>query len=341
MEALQLFLANIWFFLVGLVIVLYVVLDGFDLGVGILSLFAGDERRRGVMMASLGYVWDANETWLVILGGALFGAFPLAYGVLLHALYVPVLLLVMGLIFRGVAFEFREIARVKLPWNLSFGLGSLLAASAQGFIMGAIINGVAVEDGRFVGGSLDWLTPFSVLVAVGVVFGYTLLGAAYLILKTTGELQRLSYRQAGRAAVLMLLAALGVSVWTPLRHAYVADRWFALPNVVYFAMLPLGAFAAFVMLLRALNRRREAAPLVWSLLIFLFSFVGLAASLYPYIVPTTITLGAAAASAKTLVFMLLGIGMLIPLMMGYNAYQYMVFRGKVDGGGYGGEAPKE
>jgi cytochrome d ubiquinol oxidase subunit II len=329
MQDLQLFLATIWFFLLGLVLVLYVVLDGFDLGVGMLSLFAKNERSRGIMMASLGHIWDANETWLVILGGALFGAFPLAYGVMLHAFYLPLLLMIFGLIFRGMAFGFRENANNKVPWNVAFGLGSLLSTLAQGLILGGFIGGIPMQGRSYAGQIWDWLTPFSVLVAAGAVFGYGLLGATYLIIKTEGEIQTLNYRYARIAASLMLLAAVGISIWTPLRHAYVAERWFAWPNFFYIALLPAGAFFCFLMLMRSLQKRRERAPFFWSLGIFLFSFIGLAVSLYPYIIPTSVTLGEAAASPKTLVFMLTGIGMLIPLMLGYNAYQYAVFRGKV------------
>jgi cytochrome d ubiquinol oxidase subunit II len=311
------------------VLVFYVVLDGFDLGVGVLSLFTRDEQRRSIMMASLGYIWDANETWLVILGGTLFGAFPPAYGIMLPALYIPILVMIFGLIFRGVAFEFRENARNKLPWNLSFGLGSLLAALAQGFALGGIIGGIRVEGQQFAGGLWDWFTPFSVLVAVGVVFGYVLLGATYLVIKTEGDLQRRSAHQAQIAAPLMLLAAAGVTVWTPILHEYVAQRWFTLPNFFYISLLPLLALGCYAMLHRSLARSYERTPFFWSLGLFLFSFIGLAVSLYPHIVPTTVTIAMAAASPKTQVFMLTGISMLIPLMLGYNAYQYVVFRGKV------------
>ncbi len=215
------------------------------------------------------------------------------------------------------------------PWNLSFGLGSLLAALAQGFAMGGIIDGIQVEDHRFVGGIFDWLSPFSALVAVGVVLGYALLGTTYLILKTEGDIQRLNFKHAEKAAYLMLLAVVGVSLWTPLRLEYIAQRWFALPNFFYLSILPLLALVVFIMLIRSLHRGYERSPFGWSLMFFAVSFIGLAASLYPYIVPTAVTLGGGAASAKTLGFMLMGIGMLVPLMLGYNAYQYRVFSGKV------------
>lgn len=336
MDPIQLFLGDIWFFLIGLILVLYVVLDGFDLGVGVLSLFACDEDRRGVMMASLGSIWDANETWLVLLGGALFGAFPLAYGVVLHALYIPIMAMLFGLIFRGVAFEFHEHARHKALWGVAFGGGSLLAAIAQGLALGAIISGIAVAHGRHSGGIWDWLSPFSVLVAVGVVFGYALLGATYLIIKTQGEIQRRSYRRAAWAAALMLLAGIGVTIATPLLHPYVAAKWFSFPSFYWIAPLPVGAAVAFFMLLRALRRQYERAPFFWSLAIFLFSFAGLAISLYPHLAPPAITVANAAASSKTLIFMLAGVGMLLPVMLIYNGYQYLVFRGKVAEGGYNG-----
>ncbi len=328
MDSVHLFLADIWFFLLGLILVLYVVLDGFDLGVGIVSLFACDERRRGIMMASLSGVWDANETWLVLLGGALFGSYPLVYGVVLHALYVPIMLMLFALIFRGVAFEFREHARRKLPWNLAFGLGSLLAALAQGFALAGILQGIPVSQGRFAGGPWDWLTPFSVLVSVGVASGYSLLGATYLIMRTEGEIQARSYRRAAVSAVVTLVVAVIVTLWTPLVHPFVAYKWFSAPYMFYIAPLPVFASFAFLMLFRALHRRRERAPFLWSLAIFVTSFVGLAISLHPFLVPPNLTL-ADAASSKTLVFMLTGVGMLLPIMIIYNSYQYLVFRGKV------------
>jgi len=318
-------------------LVMYVVLDGFDLGVGIISLFADSEERRDVMMASLGSIWDANETWLVVFAGALFGAFPVAYGALLHALYIPVTAMLFALIFRGIAFEFREHARRKLPWNIAFGLGSLLAALSQGYALGAVIGGLAVRDGAFVGGVWDWFSPTATLVAVGVVFGYTLLGTTYLLLKTEGPYQGTCARRARLMAWLTVLAGIGVSLWTPLRFSYVMARWFDWPNIIYLAPLPAIALFAFVMLLRALNRGYERAPFFWTVAIFLTSFAGLAVSLYPYFIPLHLRLSEGSASSPTLVFMLAGIGMLIPIMLIYNGYQYLVFRGKTrPGQGYSG-----
>lgn len=333
MDALQLFLGDIWFFIIGFILVLYVLLDGFDLGVGVLSLFARDEERRGTMMAALGSIWDANETWLVVFGGALFGAFPLVYAVALHALYIPVTLMIFGLIFRGVAFEFHEHAQRKWPWGVAFGAGSLLAAAMQGLALGGIIAGVRVENGAFAGGTWDWLNPFALLVAFGVVAGYALLGATYLVMKTGGGLQARSYRRARISAWLTLAAAAGVTLWTPLQYPLVADKWFSAPDMYFIGLLPLGACAAFLLLLRSLADRREQAPFVWSLVIFVLSFAGLAISFYPDLLPPTVKIADAVASAKTLVFMLTGIGLLLPVMVIYNGYQHMVFRGKVDDGG--------
>lgn len=331
------FLAHIWFFLSGLMLVLYVVLDGFDLGIGILTLFACRDEGRGEMMASVGQVWDANETWLVLLGGALFGAFPVVYATVFHALYIPVSAMLFGLIFRGVAFEFREHAQNKIHWSIAFGIGSLLAALAQGFTLGAVIRGIPVQNGHFVGGIWDWFGPFPIVVAIGVAAGFSLLGATYLIIKTEGRVQARSYRYAWASGAIMIAAATAVTIWTPLLHPRVLEKWFTLPMFFYLAPLPGFAVFSFLMLIRALMRHYEHAPFFWSLAIFLASFSGLAATLYPYILPPDITAAAGASSDKTLVFMLTGIGMLIPVMLIYNGYQYVVFRGKVRGEGYGGE----
>ncbi len=322
-------LAEIWFAILGLFLIFYVVLDGFDLGIGIISLVAKNEQRRDVMMSSVGSVWDANETWLVVFGGALFGAFPTAYGAILHGLYIPVSLMLFALIFRGISFEFREHGQHKGLWSLAFGYGSLIAALTQGFALGAVIGGFPVKNGVFVGGVWHWISLFSLLTAIGVVAGYILLGACYLIMKTEGAIQQRMYRIAMFGAMMMVLCGVTVSIWTPLRFDYVYERWFSLPHLLWLAPLPLLAIVAFGMLLRALYRKQEHAPFVWSVMIFLFSFLGLAVTLFPYLVPDVLSIYAAAAQANTLVFMLTGIGMLIPIMIVYNAYQYLVFRGKV------------
>ena len=293
-------LADIWFVLIGLILMLYVITDGFDLGVGVVSLFACDEERRSLMMASLSSVWDANETWLVLLGGALFGAFPLAYATLLHALYIPLMAMLAGLIFRAVAFEFRELAQRKLPWNIAFAAGSLLAALAQGFSLGAVIAGLPVEAGHYAGGPWTWLTPFSTLVAVGVVAGYALLGSGYLIMKTSGEIQQHSYKRALIAAGIMGLAGIAVSLWTPLLHQGVAHVQLSTPMIYYLAPLPALALIAFGLLLRALIKRQEAAPFLWSIAIFVLSFAGLVVILFPPLIPPSVTIYQAAAPSRTI-----------------------------------------
>jgi cytochrome d ubiquinol oxidase subunit II len=328
----------LWFAIIGLILLLYVVLDGFDLGAGILSLFAKrDERHSSTAARSLGSVWEANETWLIILGGALFGAFPPAYGIVLHALYIPITAMLAGLILRGVAFGFLDHAANKRPWNLAFASGSLLAAAAQGLALGGLVQGMAVRGQRFVGTVWDWFSPFSVLVAVGVVAGYSLLGATYLIMKTEGEPQRKSAHHARVAALCMLAVAVGVTLWTPFLHGYIAARWLS-PYVAWLAPLPLSAAYCFGMLWRALRLPHERSPFFWSLGIFVTSFAGLAASLHPYLIPQSLTVMEAASSRDTLIFMLIGIGTLLPVIWVYNGYQYAVFGGKVRGRGYSDSA---
>ena len=334
MSELHSFIATIWFLIVGLILVLYVVLDGFDLGVGILTLSARGEQHRGIMMASIGSIWDANETWLVLLGGTLFGAFPVVYGVVLHALYIPILGMLVGLILRGVAFEFRQHSTRKQLWDLSFGLGSLLAALCQGLALGGLIQGISVTNASFAGGVFDWLTPFSLTVGIGVTAGYILLGANYLILKTDGDLQRQQFWKAIASAWVMILMAAVVTGLTFLLHDHVARKWVNPDNWGYLAPLPIFAVLCFGFMLWALHRRRDHAPFFCSIGIFIASFAGLAISLFPYMIPPSVTLSEAAASNKTLVFMLTGVGMLLPVMLIYNAYQYMVFRGKVESSGY-------
>jgi cytochrome d ubiquinol oxidase subunit II len=322
-------LASIWFFIVGLFLVFYVMLDGFDLGVGILSLFA-NERRRKVMMSSLGSIWDANETWLVVVGGTLFGAFPLAYGTVLNGLYIPIIAMLLGLMLRGVSFEFHEHSERKALWGAMFGVGSLLAAMAQGFALGGLLSGVRVVNGLFAGTAWDWFTPFSMVCVLGVLSGYSMLGSTYLIMKTGDDIQAPCFARGKFLAWLVLAVGAIVTVWTPLQFPEIFHRWLSTPNIYFFATLPAFALLSFVMLLRALKRHAEVAPFVWTLLIFLFSFAGLAATWFPYIVPDSVTIDQAAAASNTLIFMLVGIGMLIPVMVTYNVYQYLVFRGKIN-----------
>ena len=334
------FLVTVWFLLLGVILALYVVLDGFTIGVGMLSLFSPTEERRTVLIGSLGSVWDANETWLILLGGALFGAFPKAYSLLLHALYIPLSFLLFGLIVRAASFEFREHAQNKKGWNRAFSGASALIALSQGFILGDLIHGLPLVHGHYVGGTWGWFHPFSLAVSLGVLAGYGLLGATYLILRTEDPIQGRARLASYWLALVTFVVALLVTVWTPLTYPRILHDWLGGQRIWFFAPLPIIATLAFVVLIRSLRKRHESLPFVATVVIFLASFGGLAASLYPYIVPPNLTLDQAASGSLTLVFMLTGIGLLLPIMLVYNGYQYLVFRGKIRVGdhahGYGG-----
>ena len=330
MEALDNFLPQVWFAILALFLFLYVMLDGFDLGVGILSITASSEERRGLLMTSLGNVWDANETWLVLMGGALFGAFPLAYGTILQALYIPIMVMIFGLIFRAVAFEFREHANTKFFWNVAFGGGSFLAALGQGFALGAILQGIEVDAaGHFIGGTWDWLSLRSLLVALTLIQGYVLIGSTYLILKTEGELQTTHNTTAKISAITTFIGAVYLTITTPIFSESARDRLFDAPLVYVFALIPLLGGLLIFLLLKSLFSEQEARPFIWTLLLFLLSFIGLGLIVFPYIIPTQITIYQAAASPSSLVFMIVFIGFLIPIMLAYNIYNYVVFKGKV------------
>lgn len=313
-------------------IAMYVLLDGFDLGVGILFLLTGEERDRQVLMSSIAPVWDGNETWLVLGGTTLLAAFPVAYSLLLPAWYLPLLLFLVALVFRGVAFEFRPQAQHKNLWGLSFGLGSLFATIAQGAMLGSFVDGLDVRDGLYVGGPWGWVTPFSLVTAAGLVVGYALLGATWLIYKTEDALQSWCYRIAKRLTVVVLLFIVLVSVWTPLIQPEIAARWFSWPNLLYLSPVPLVTAALAVALWRSLTSRRELQPFVYAVALFLLSFFGLAISTWPYAVPRTITVWEAASSPSTQAFILIGVGLLLPLVLGYTIHTYRVFRHKADPG---------
>jgi len=331
MDALADFLPQVWFCILGLFLFLYITLDGFDLGVGILSLTSSTEERRSILMTSLGNVWDANETWLVLMGGALFGAFPLAYATILNALYLPAVGMIVGLILRAVAFEFRKNARRKAFWNTAFGVGSFLAALGQGFALGSVFEGIAVDaSGHFSGGMWDWLTWRTVLVALTLIQGYVLIGSTYLILKTTGTLQAVHFRTAKIATISTTIGAILITIGTPIFNDQLRDHLFDAPLVYIFALIPLLGLALIGGLYYSLIKQYERLPFILTLLIFLLSFLGLGLIIFPYIIPPSITIYQAAASPSALVFMITFIGVLIPIMLFYNIYNYVVFRGKID-----------
>ena len=321
----------IWAGLIAFAVLAYVMLDGFDLGIGILFPFGGNEDNRNLMMNSVAPVWDGNETWLVFGGGGLLAVFPLAYAIIMPALYAPLIAMLIGLVLRGVAFEFRwRTRRGKFLWDAAFFAGSLAAALAQGLALGGLVQGIKVVGRGYAGGWWDWLTPFSLLTAVALVVGYVLLGATWLNMKTTGPLQNWARRVALPAAIA-LLALIGViSLWTPFLHPYYYQRWLAFPAILYTAPVPvLVALAAFV-LIKSLREERDHLPFVAALALFVLSYIGLSISFYPYIVPGAVTIWAAAAPDKSLSFLLYGAVVLLPVILIYTVWSYWIFRGKLD-----------
>jgi len=325
----------IWGVLIAVAVLMYVILDGFDLGIGILFPLIKGDRNRDMAINTVAPVWDGNETWLILGGGGLFAVFPLAYSVLLTAFYAPLIAMLLALIFRGVAFEFRFRDRAHTPlWDVAFAGGSTVAALCQGIMLGAFIQGIAVEGRSYAGGWFDWLTPFSLFTGLALVIAYAALGAGWLIMKTEGDLQALARRFMAPAAVALVAALGAVSIWTPLTHPEIADRWFSWPNIALLWPVPLLAFATAAGLYWAIATRREVAPFLFALGMFVISYIGLGVSLYPHIVPPGITIWQAAAPDASLSFMLVGAAILLPLVLGYTAYAYWVFRGKVRSDGY-------
>jgi len=321
-------------------VVMYVILDGFDLGVGILFAVAPDTTARDTMINSIAPVWDGNETWLVLGGTVLFGAFPVAYAVALPAFYIPIMVLLFALIFRGVAFEFRHRADTsKRLWTTAFCAGSVIAALAQGALLGALISGTAVVDKQFAGGPFDWLTPLSAITALALVAGYALLGATWLVLKTEGPLQDWARRTARVLAVAVMAFMAIVSLVTPLTHEAIAERWFGGLHLAYLAPVPVVTAAVGFALWRGLRLGWERAPFMLAIALFLLGFLGLAISLWPHIVPPSLTVWDAAAPPSSQVFVLIGVAVTLPMILIYTWYAYHVFRGKASAaGGYAGGA---
>ena len=330
-------LALIFVAIIAFGVFMYVLLDGFDLGLGILFPFAPTNADRDTMMHSVAPVWDGNETWLVLGAAALFGAFPLAYGVLLSALYIPLLIMLIALVFRGIAFEFRfKSDKYRYLWDISFSAGSLIATFSQGVALGAFIQGFAVKGSAYAGGSFDWLTPFSLMTGVALISGYALLGATWLVMKTKGSLREWAYAMAYRqlAGVVFFMAA--VSLATPFLESRIFERWFSWPQLAFLAPVPLAVALTSLLLLRSLRRRAELMPFLLSVFMFWLGYSGLTISVWPWLVPYAVTIGEAAAPDKTLVFMLWGFAIFIPLNLIYTAHAYWAFRGKTDAeGGYG------
>ncbi|GED22769.1 cytochrome d ubiquinol oxidase subunit II [Halomonas halmophila] len=327
-------LSLIWAAIIGFGVIMYVLMDGFDLGVGLLFPFAPDEAGRDVMMNTVAPVWDGNETWLVLGGAGLLAAFPLVYTVFLPALYLGVFLMLAGLIFRGIAFEFRfKSQRNRHWWNRAFCWGSAVASFAQGVVVGAYIQGFAVEDFVYVGGPFDWLTPFSVLTGLGLMAGYALLGATWLIMKTEGRLQEWVYGLTPRLLVAVLAVFAIISVWTPFVDEFVRERWFGHLHLIW--VFPVLALVCAGVVWRAVKQRREGQPFIATLGLFVFTYLGLVVSKWPYIVPPDYTIWEAASAPESQLFLLLGVLFVIPIVLTYTAWTYWVFRGKVrEGQGY-------
>jgi cytochrome d ubiquinol oxidase subunit II len=319
---------------IALGVLVYIVLDGFDLGIGVLFAVAPDAEARAVMMNSVAPVWDGNETWLIIGGATLFAAFPLAYAVALPALYIPLMLMLFALVFRGVSFELRFKAANPRPWDYAFAIGSTVAAFMQGAMLGGLVAGIKVENGAFAGGAFDWLTPLALAAGLGVVTGYALLGACWLVLKAEGELQARARGWARWLTLAVLLAMGVVSLITPLDHPRVAARWFSGLNFAYLAPVPAAALIAAFCLWRTLGRGAERLPFFLAALLFLLGYAGIGISLWPYIVPYALTITAAAAPRSSQGFTLIGVAVALPMVAIYTIYAYRIFRGKVSGEGY-------
>jgi cytochrome bd ubiquinol oxidase subunit II len=329
-------LVPLWTGLLGLAVFYYVVFDGFDLGVGMLYGLVRNDAQRHIAMASIAPIWDGNETWLVFGGIGLLAAFPLAFAIIIPAVYFPILIMLLALVFRGVAFEFRfKHEGLRRFWDGAFCGGSTVATFAQGTVLGTFIQGFTVDGRHFAGTSFDWVAPFPLLTGVALMFGYGLLGAGWLILKTEGELQGWARRAAGICLVAVLVAILAVSIWTPAAHPDIARRWFSWPNIAYLSPVPIVTAAIAGGEWYALRRRYELVPFLGAIGLFLMSFIGIAISLWPMIVPYHYTLWQAASSESTQAFLLIGTLFLLPIILMYTAWSYWVFRGKVrEGAGY-------
>ena len=321
----------IWMVILSLAITLYVLLDGFSLGVGILFPWARKAHDRSLMMASVSPVWDGNQTWLVGGGSALFAAFPKAFNLLSSALYLPLMAMLLALVFRGVAFEFRFKAKRTEVWSVAFTVGSTIAAFSQGLILGTFVQGFEYDGTRLVVGTLGFVTPFSLMTGIGVVIAYALLGACWLIFKTEGDLQLWARQQALRLLPLVLLAIGLVSIWTPWAIPAIRERWFSWPNVILLSPIPVWTAVIALALYRLLLNRKspDALPFACCIGLYLMTLIGLALSLWPYVVPRSFTFWEVAAPADSLLFTLVGVLLIVPVILVYTAHAYYVFRGKV------------
>lgn len=324
-------LSLIWAVIIATAIFFYVLLDGFDLGVGIIFPFAPSDKCRDRMMNSIAPFWDGNETWLVLGGGGMFAAFPLAYSVLLPAFYIPIILMLLGLIMRGVAFEFRfkSCKDTRYLWDYFFHFGSLVASFCQGMILGGFVQGVKVEGRDFAGGPFDWASGFSVMTGIALVFGYALLGGTWLVMKTEDITQEWASKVSSYVLGFVGFFMFMVSFSVPFLNDSIKDFWFSFPNIYYLSIIPLTTTVLFILLWRDLMHLvNDYRPFFFTITIFLMGYIGLSLSIFPWIVPFSYDIWQASASAEGLSLMLVGVVPILPLILVYTGYSYYIFRGK-------------
>ena len=333
MDPIAYWLPLVWAALLGVGVAMYVLLDGFDLGIGILFLTGGQEQERDAMMNSIAPYWDGNETWLVLGGAGLLVAFPMAYAIIMPALYLPLIVMLLALVFRGVAFEFRFVSKPRhRGWDWSFALGSTVATFCQGVVLGGFVQGITVKDGQFAGGSFEWLAPFPILCGFGLIAGYALLGSSWLMMKTEGQVAQRAQYHAEVALIVTLCFIAAVSLWTPLAFERIADRWFHGGRLAYLWPVPfLTAAVAFIAWV-GISKRSGVQAFLSAMVLFLLCFLGLAISTFPYLVPPSVTIWQAAAVPQSQIFSLIGALLFLPLVLAYTAFVYWTFRGKVAGG---------
>ena len=341
MDQITFWLPVVWIGVLAVAIALYIILDGFDLGIGILFPFGNTEEERDQMMNTIAPFWDGNETWLILGGGGLWIAFPQAFAIIMPALYIPIILMLLALVFRGVAFEFRFVSKpMHHYWDWAFFGGSLVATISQGFVLGGLIQGIETDGKTFTGHAFDWFSAFSILCAAGLVIGYALLGTCWLMLKTEGPVAERSRRHALPLLGGMVLFIVAVSIWTPLQEEHIFHRWFTYPNILFLAPVPLLTAATAYWGYRAIQSGRELSPFVATILLFMLSYSGLAISKFPFIVPPAqpgggLNLWDTAAAPESQIFMLIGVLILLPIILAYTFLSYWSFRGKVrPGEGY-------
>jgi cytochrome d ubiquinol oxidase subunit II len=336
MDPIAYWLPVVWAALLGVAVAMYVLLDGFDLGIGIMFLTGVSEDERDAMMNSIAPYWDGNETWLVLGGAGLLVAFPLAYSIIMPALYLPLFVMLLALVFRGVAFEFRFISKPRHRWwDWSFALGSTVATFCQGLVLGGFVQGISVSGGQFAGGSFEWLKPFPILCGFGLIAGYALLGSSWLMMKTEGRIAERAHYHAEVALALTLGFILAVSAWTPLTSERIADRWFQGDRLLYLWPVPFLTAAAAFIAWAGIRKGSGVQAFLSAMALFLLCFLGLGISTFPYLVPPSVTIWQAAAVPQSQIFSLIGALLFLPLVLAYTAFVYWTFRGKVSaGGGY-------